>query len=145
MGTGADVRRFGSRALAAVATLLFAGALLLLWPRFRPPGASRAETAAASGYFQEIRPILSTHCYSCHGNKMAKAKLNLEAFVLHTRYASLVTIGQFDGPDDPALLAAKRMLTSISMNVSEDQTGLRKVTNAPSLFDTMLPMPVPKP
>jgi hypothetical protein len=71
--------------------------------------------------------------------------LNLEAFVLHTRYASLVTVGQFDGPDDPALLAAKRMLTSISMNVSEDQTGLRKVTNAPSLFDTMLPMPVPKP
>jgi hypothetical protein len=71
--------------------------------------------------------------------------LNLEAFVLHTRYASLVTVGQFDGPDDPALLAAKRMLAGITMNVSEDQTGLRKVTNTPSLFDTMLPMPIPKP
>ena len=81
MGTGADVRRFGSRALAAVAGLLFAGALLLLWPRFRPPQASRAETAAAHGYAAEIRPILSTHCYSCHGNKKAKAKLNLEAFL----------------------------------------------------------------
>ena len=71
--------------------------------------------------------------------------LNLEAFVLHTRYASLVTVGQFDGPDDPALLAAKRMLAGLTMNVSEDQTGFRKVTNTPTLFDTMLPMPIPKP
>jgi hypothetical protein len=71
--------------------------------------------------------------------------LNLEAFVLHTRYASLVTVGQFDGPDDPALLATKRMLAGITMKVSEDQTGFRPVTNTPSLFDTMLPMPIPKP
>src|SRR5436190_6959381 len=71
------MRRFGSRALAAVATLLFAGALVLIWPRFRP---SRAGEPAAAGYSGEIRPILSTHCYPCHGNQKAKAKLNLEAF-----------------------------------------------------------------
>ena len=71
--------------------------------------------------------------------------LNLEVFVLHTRSASLVTIGQFDGPDDPALHATKRMLNSIKMNVSEDQSGLRPAANAPSVFDRLLAMPVPKP
>jgi hypothetical protein len=71
--------------------------------------------------------------------------LNLEAFVLHTRNASLVTVGQFDGPDDPALLATKRLLGGITANVSEDQAGLRKAMNVPSLFDNMVAMPVPKP
>jgi hypothetical protein len=70
--------------------------------------------------------------------------LNLEAFVLHTRTASIVTVGQFDAPDDPALLATKRLLSGIRANVSEDQTGLKPVRNTPTLFDTMLPIPIPK-
>ena len=70
--------------------------------------------------------------------------LNLEAFVLHTRNASVVTVGQYDGPDDPALLAAKRLLGGMSANVSEDPAGLRKLTNTPTLFDTITPIPVPR-
>ena len=46
-------------------------------------------------------------------NGQTGAPLNLEAFVLHTRSASLVTVGQFDGPDDPALHATKRILASV--------------------------------
>jgi hypothetical protein len=71
--------------------------------------------------------------------------LNLEAFVLHTRTASLVTIGQFDGLDDPAMHATRRLLASMKLHVTEDQTGQRQATSAPSLFDTILPMPIPKP
>ena len=71
--------------------------------------------------------------------------LNLDAFVLHTRHASLVTVGQFDAPDDPALLSVKRMLAGMQAKVSEDQTGLRPVMNAQSLFDTLLPIPIPRP
>jgi hypothetical protein len=71
--------------------------------------------------------------------------LNLEAFVLHTRTASLVTVGQFDAPDDPGLLATKRLLASINPRVTEDATGLRPATNAPKLFDNLAPMPIPKP
>ena len=72
--------------------------------------------------------------------------LNLEAFVLHTRSASLVTIGQFDGPEDPALLAMKRTLTKITQTkVSSDPEGLRPLTNMPTLFGNMMPMPIPKP
>ena len=70
--------------------------------------------------------------------------LNLEAFVLHTRNASIVTVGQFDGPDDPSLLAFKRMLSGMKTNVSEDQAGLRPALNSPSLFENMLAMPIPR-
>src|SRR5262249_40855565 len=31
-------------------------------------------------YAREVRPILAKHCFSCHGDKKAKAKLNLESF-----------------------------------------------------------------
>lgn len=34
----------------------------------------------------------------------------LDAFVLHTKYASMVTVGAFDSPDDPALRATQEML-----------------------------------
>ncbi len=70
--------------------------------------------------------------------------LNLEAFVLHTRSASLVTIGQYDDPNDPALLATKRLLGGIKTRVTEDATGLRLANNAPSLFEKLIPMPIPK-
>lgn len=66
-----------------------------------------------------------------------------EAFVLHTRTASVVTIGQFDGPDDPALIQTKQLLAAMKVNTSEDKGGLRPVMNAPSLFDNLIPVPVP--
>ncbi|HEY1186433.1 MAG TPA: hypothetical protein VGE74_02200, partial [Gemmata sp.] len=71
--------------------------------------------------------------------------LNLEAFVLHTYNASLVTVGQFDGPDDPALLATKRLLGSMKTHLSEDRAGARPVMNAPPLFTNLVAMPIPKP
>jgi hypothetical protein len=74
------MRRVGSRVLAGVAALFFAASLLLLWPRFRPPALSGGQ-AAAHGYADAIRPILSQHCYSCHGKQKTKAKLNLEAYL----------------------------------------------------------------
>ncbi|HVL15913.1 MAG TPA: hypothetical protein VM529_25295, partial [Gemmata sp.] len=70
--------------------------------------------------------------------------LNLEAFVLHTRTASIVTVGQFDGPNDPALLQTKQLLTSLPLKVTEDETGLRPVANTPTLFGNMVPVPIPK-
>jgi|GEM_PF-1170337 len=71
--------------------------------------------------------------------------LNLEAFVLHTRTASLVTVGQFDSPDDPTLLATKRLLTGLKINVAAEQPGQHSA-NSPSLFDNfnLMPVPIPK-
>jgi hypothetical protein len=78
--------------------------------------------------------------------------LNLEAFVLHTRTTSLVTVGQYDAPDDPALLATKRLLAGITANMSADATGSRPLTDTPlrpvmtgaATFSTVLPIPIPK-
>jgi hypothetical protein len=70
--------------------------------------------------------------------------LNLEAFVLHTRTASVVTVGQFDGPDDPALVSTRKLLSSITARLSEDKLGQRPVTNAPAVFGNITPIPIPR-
>lgn len=67
-----------------------------------------------------------------------------EAFVLHTRGASIVTVGQFDGPNDPELIQTQQLLSTLQLRISEDEQGLKPVANAPSLFGNMLPMPVPR-
>jgi hypothetical protein len=74
-----------------------------------------------------------------HGNS-----LGLDAYVLHTRTSSLVTIGQFDGPNDPELIALQRKLGAFKVKVSEDELGTRPVMNAPGLFEKMMPMPIPR-
>ncbi|MBA4188909.1 MAG: hypothetical protein C0467_13005 [Planctomycetaceae bacterium] len=66
-----------------------------------------------------------------------------EAFVLHTRTASIVTIGQFDSPSDPALNQTKQLLARMTLKASEDEKGYKPVANAPSLFDNMIPVPIP--
>jgi hypothetical protein len=70
--------------------------------------------------------------------------LGLEVFVLHTRHSSVVTIGQFDGPNDPALIQTKQLLLSLPLKVTEDRFGSRPVANAPTLFSNMVPIPIPK-
>lgn len=105
-------------------------------------GFSKGANALAAGAEQAESLAKALRQLKGPGNQ----PLNLEAFVLHTRNASLVTVGQFDGPDDPALLATKRLLASLSAKsqVTEDERGLRPVANAPSLFDNIMPMPIPK-
>jgi hypothetical protein len=72
--------------------------------------------------------------------------LMLEAFVLHTRGGSMVTVGQFDGPNDPALLDTQRLLSHLTFNLSKDQGQHQMVGTSQKLFgDTILPIPIPKP
>jgi hypothetical protein len=68
--------------------------------------------------------------------------LGLEAFVLHTRTSSIVTVGQFDSPDDPELVRIQHQLGKIKL--TEDREGHRPVANAPKLFETMMAIPVPR-
>jgi hypothetical protein len=65
--------------------------------------------------------------------------LGLEAFVLHTRTSSVVTVGQFDGPDDPALLEKRQLLLGLRLNVARDVS-----TGTPE-FQHVLPIPIPRP
>ena len=56
-----------------------------------------------------------------------------EIYVLHTEYNSIVCIGGFDQPDDPALKAYQRKLAGLQLGPAGE------------LSKQPLPMPVPKP
>jgi hypothetical protein len=74
--------------------------------------------------------------------------LNLEAFVLHTRTGSNVYVGQFDGPNDPALHETRRMLMNLKFATSRDERGQQMMGAPQSIFDEksqLLPVPIPRP
>lgn len=74
------------------------------------------------------------------------APLNLEAFVLHNRSGSIVTVGQFDAPDDPELVRVQRFLSGLKLNVTADRHGQQMMTNTHSVFGKeIVPMMIPKP
>jgi hypothetical protein len=62
---------------------------------------------------------------------------NLETYVLHTRYYSLVTVGSFDSLDDPRLKAMQQQLAQLPQQAPE----LRQVPMLPQA----LPLEVPRP
>lgn len=68
--------------------------------------------------------------------------LGLEAYVLHHRTGSMVTVGQFDSPTDPTLNATRRMLMSMNFQAGDP----RAADSARRFFEeTILPIPIPKP
>lgn len=71
--------------------------------------------------------------------------MNIEAYVLHTRTASLVTVGQYDSPTDPELLDKQRLLSNLSFNLSRDDKGRQITGTGQKLFgDNILPVPIPR-
>lgn len=69
-----------------------------------------------------------------------------EAYVLHTRTGSLVTVGQFDSPDDPLLLQTLRRLNAMNFTMSDRRdTPGRPLGPQDKLFsDNIVPIPVPR-
>ncbi len=66
-------------------------------------------------------------------------QLGFRAYVLHTRNSSVVTVGEFSGPDDPELERLQRQLANLrfgTQNGQEDPIGL---------LPTPLPIEVPRP
>jgi hypothetical protein len=65
-------------------------------------------------------------------------KLGFKSYVLHTRYNSIVTVGEFDSPNDPALLRTQEQMAKMSFK--NGNTG----ESAFKLFAKALPMEVPR-
>jgi hypothetical protein len=78
--------------------------------------------------------LLEASGQNAHNLADALRKLGFEAYVLHTRMGSVVTVGGYDGPDDPRMRDVQRTLAS---NVQLGQ-------NVQMLAEPM-PMPVPRP
>ncbi|HET6575584.1 MAG TPA: hypothetical protein VFG68_18430 [Fimbriiglobus sp.] len=64
-----------------------------------------------------------------------------EAFVLHYRTESLVTVGQFDGPDDPRLIDAWKGLSEMTFKL-DYKDG--RPAEMKKMFDMVIPMQVPR-
>lgn len=105
----------------------------LVVKQFTTPTA--VQPRSASGAFLETLGLggktsdgIDTAAQNAHNlaELMRKSSLKLEAYVLHTRFSSLVTVGGFDRPDDPQLKSAQELLT----------TRLK--------VPSVLPMPVPR-
>ncbi|HSQ55266.1 MAG TPA: hypothetical protein VLM40_05930 [Gemmata sp.] len=106
----------------------------------RKVDASRAKNVLKAGAVQAEKLAEAIRKLKGPGNQ----PLGLEAFVLHTREGSMVTIGQFDGPNDPALVQTKQLLASMRLNVTEDELGSRPATTTPGIFGSIVAIPIPK-
>jgi hypothetical protein len=77
-------------------------------------------------------------------------KTNLEAYVLHTRYYSLVCVGGFDGADDPRLQSMRTVVETKVMPQIRQYMPLTSQTLQPGQFapsvlqGKIMPMPVPR-
>jgi hypothetical protein len=71
-------------------------------------------------------------------------RLGFDAYVLHTRTSSIVTVGGFSAPDDPELLRVKRRLESLSFRPDPRSPAATSVQGDPvGLLTHPVPMEVP--
>ena len=72
--------------------------------------------------------------------------VSFDAHLMHHRTGTIVTVGQYDGPDDPKLLDDLRRVVGMTKNLNENKN------NAPGaiikaqtqMFGCAYPMPIPK-
>ena len=83
-----------------------------------------------------------------NGRTLAQALRNkdmkprpFEAFVLHYRTESLVTVGQFDSPEDPDLIETWKVLSEMTFKLDYKDGRPSEVKK---MFDTVIPMQVPR-
>jgi hypothetical protein len=70
---------------------------------------------------------------------LRQPRFGFDAYVLHTRYMSVVTVGSFTGPDDPEMDRTVRQLASLKFSTS--QGGMDPI----GLMANPTPLPVPHP
>lgn len=64
-------------------------------------------------------------------------QINIEAYVLHTRWGSVVAVGSYDSPNDPKLLQNQRVLANLKFAAKEGPST--------DLFSNPVPWPIPRP
>jgi hypothetical protein len=92
----------------------------------------------AGGFLSSLKGNATSHQdYAAeNATNLAKAlrQSGMEAYVLHTRYASIVTVGAYDSVDDPSLRSMQNILV----------TQLRPRLEQVQLLPQPLPMEVPR-
>ena len=71
-------------------------------------------------------------------------QIGFDAYVLHTRFSSIVTVGAFDGPDDPELQRTKHRLEALSFKADARAASSAGIKGDPiGLLPHPRPMEVP--
>jgi hypothetical protein len=86
------------------------------------PGATTLQARSATSSFLSMIGMGQADAVLDAGAKQAeevarvlRETMKLDAYVLHTRRSSVVTIGAFDGPDDPQLQQMQRQLANLQL------------------------------
>jgi hypothetical protein len=110
-------------------------------------GSGGAAQGKSGGFFGSIgldfshRDTLNLIAAQAHelARFLREPRFGFDAYVLHTRYTSIVTVGSFTGPDDPAMQRTINQLASLKFSTS--QGGSDPI----GLMPTPAPLPVPRP
>lgn len=77
---------------------------------------------------------------------LSDPKLGFKAYVLHTRQSSVVTIGEFDGPEDPEMGRTQQRLARLSFQADPRSPNAGRFSKSNlELFARPAPMEVPRP
>jgi hypothetical protein len=94
------------------------------------------------GLSRKSADMLSASALQAHElAKLLRQHLGMEAYVLHTRRSSVVTVGGFEGLNDPELQRVQQRLTSLSFGTG----GSNASGDVLQLFSPAIPMRVPRP
>jgi hypothetical protein len=86
------------------------------------------------------REVLDAGASNAHNLAETLRKLKFDAYVLHTRMSSIVTVGAFDSLDDPNLLRVQEQLAALRQQLANQQGG-----DPLQLMVQAIPMEVPRP
>jgi hypothetical protein len=109
-------------------------------------GATLIQTQNTSGGFLDKifsgKPGAQLNASAMNAHNMAEAlrKIGLEAYVLHTRTYSQVTVGGFDGPNDPRMQQVKQTLARYHVAAENPQYN-----PGVDLLSQPRPMEIPRP
>jgi hypothetical protein len=112
------------------------------------PGVSMIQSGSASPSFMEklwsgakTKDVLGASGATAHNLAETLKKMGFDAYVLHTRRTSIVTVGGFDDKDDPSLEETRVKLERMRQRNMQMANG----TDLLQLYQPLIPMRVPKP
>jgi hypothetical protein len=92
----------------------------------------------------QSRDLLNASALQAHELARWLRQYNFEAWVLHTRSSSIVTVGGFENPGDQRLQQIQRQLATLHLR-PQGGVGAPQMTDQLALMSPPMPMQVPRP
>jgi hypothetical protein len=100
------------------------------------PRSGGSDFLSKIGLGSKSADLLNASAHQAHSMAELLRTMGYDAYVLHTRAASFVTVGGFDGPKDPSLATMQRSLASIKLLGASEMDRL---------YANPVPMQIPRP